>query len=81
MPKFVAKLSDLPDYSAFHIASPHDTSLQNALKLGKLMGAQLPKDVTVVGIATDHIYDFSETLSPPVADAVPKAVEIVIGLL
>jgi hydrogenase maturation protease len=77
----VSKLNEMPDYSAFHIASAHDTSLQNALKLGKSMGVSLPKEVIVVGIATDHIYDFSEALSPAVARAIPKATEIVINLL
>jgi len=73
----VFKLSELPNYSAFHTTSAHDTSLQNAIKLGRSMGAQLPEDITVVGIATRHIYDFSEELSPPVAQAVPQAVRIV----
>ena len=77
----VSNLNEMPDYSAFHIASAHDTSLQNALKLGKSMGVSLPKDVIIVGIATDHIYDFSESLSHPVAQAIPKATEIVINLL
>jgi hydrogenase maturation protease len=77
----VSRLSEMPDYSAFHIASPHDTSLQNALKLGRSMGAKLPEDVIVVGIATDHMYDFTENLSPPVAEAVPRALEIVMDLL
>ncbi|HLO30360.1 MAG TPA: hydrogenase maturation protease [Anaerolineales bacterium] len=77
----VSKLSEIPDYSAFHTTSAHDTSLQNALKLGKAMGANLPEDVTVVGIATNHIYDFSEELSPPVEQAIPKATKIVISLL
>ena len=77
----VLNLNQMPDYSAFHIASAHDTSLQNALKLGKSMGVSLPKEVIVVGIATDHIYDFSEALSPAVAGAIPKATEIVINLL
>ncbi len=77
----VSKLSDLPDYSGFHTASPHDTSLQNALRLGKTMGANLPDEVIVVGIATSHIFDFSEELSPPVAKAVSEATQIVIHLL
>jgi hydrogenase maturation protease len=77
----VSKLSELPDYSALHITSAHDTSLQNALKLGKAMGANLPDDVTIVGIATDHVYDFGEELSPPVANAIPAATKIVIDLL
>lgn len=77
----VSNLDEMPDYSAFHITSAHDTSLQNALKLGRSMGAKLPKDVIIVGIATDQIYDFSDTLSLPVARAVSKATEIVINLL
>jgi len=77
----VLKLSDLPNYSAFHTTSTHDTSLQNAIELGKSMGAKLPDDVMVVGISTKHAYDFSEALSPPVADAVPQAVKFVLDLL
>jgi hydrogenase maturation protease len=77
----VSKLSDMPDYSAFHTTSVHDTSLQNALKLGRSMGAQLPEELTVVGIAAHHTYDFGEELSRPVAEAIPRAVQIVIRLL
>jgi hydrogenase maturation protease len=77
----VLKLSDLPNYSAFHTASPHDTSLQNAIELGRSMGAHLPNDIMVVGIATKHVCDFRKALSPPVADAVPQAAHIVLDLL
>ena len=77
----VSKLSELPNYSAFHITSVHDTSLQNAIKLGKSLGAILPADVTVVGIAAKYVYDFSEELSQPVSDAVQKATKIVINML
>jgi hydrogenase maturation protease len=77
----VSKLNGMPDYSAFHITSAHDTSLQNALKLGREMGAKLPEDVIIVGIATEHIYDFSEKLSPLVSVSIPKAIKIVINLL
>lgn len=77
----VSELSDLSDDSALHTASAHDTSLQNALKLGKAMGASLPDKVVVVGIATDRIYDFGEELSTPVADAIPEVMKIVIDLL
>jgi hydrogenase maturation protease len=77
----VLKLSELPNYSAFHTASAHDTSLENAIKLGRSMGAQLPEDIAVVGIVTRTIHDFGEDLSPPVAQAVPQAVQIVLDLL
>ena len=77
----VARLEELPNYSAFHITSVHDTSLQHAMELGRELGAKLPEDVTVVGISIKHIQDFSEELSPPVAEAVPKAAQIVMDLL
>ncbi|NJC96528.1 MAG: peptidase M52 [Anaerolineales bacterium] len=77
----VLKLSELPNYSAYHITSAHDTSLQNAMVLGREMGAQLPDDVIVVGIATERIHDFSEDLSPPVEKVVPCVVNIVLDLL
>ena len=77
----VSKLSEMPDYSAFHIASAHDTSLQNAIKLGKSLGAKLPDEVIVVGIATNQVFTFGEQLTPPVAAAIPHATKIVIGLL
>ena len=77
----VSKLSAMPDRCAFHITSAHDTSLQNALKLGRMMGANLPDDVTVVGVITQHTYNFIEELTPLVAAVVGKAAKIVIGLL
>lgn len=77
----VSKLEDLPGYSAFHLTSAHDMSLQNAMKLGTQMGAKLPEDVTVIGVSARHVYDFSEELSPPVLDAVPKTVQMVVELL
>ncbi len=78
---FASELGEMPDASAFHITSAHDTSLQNALKLGEAMGADLPDQITVVGIAAQRVYDFGEELSPPVAQAVSKAAQIVINLL
>jgi hydrogenase maturation protease len=74
-------LEDLPNYSAFHITSVHDTSLQNALELGRVMGAHLPQEVTVVGIAIRRIHEFGEELSPPVSEAVPEAAHIALNLL
>ncbi len=76
----VSRLDDLPDLSAFHTTSVHDMSLQNAMKLGRNLGAQLPEDVMVVGISARQVYDFSEELSQPVAESVPKAAKVVMKL-
>jgi hydrogenase maturation protease len=76
----LARLDEIPNYSAFHTTSVHDTSLRTAIELGKRLGAQLPDDVTIVGISIKRAYDFSEELSPPVENAIPKAVEFVLDL-
>lgn len=76
-------LCDLPDPTAGHSASAHDTSLRNALNVGRSMDIPLPKDenVLIVAIEAENIYDFSEQLSPAIESAVPIAVEAILGLL
>jgi hydrogenase maturation protease len=76
-------LSDLPDLTAGHSASAHDTSLRNALNVGRSMNIFLPKDenVIVVAIEAENVYDFSQELSPAVAEAVPQAIKAVLELI
>lgn len=77
----VLRLDQLPNYSAFHTSSSHDTSLQNAMELGRAMGAHLPDDVMIVGITTRPVFDFSEELSAPVARVVHSVGTIVLDML
>ncbi len=72
-------LSDLPDRSAGHTTAVHDLSLSTALTLGRQMGAQLPDEITIVGIEAERVYDFSEELSTAVKDAIPVAVTAVLA--
>ncbi len=76
-------LEDLPDLTAGHSTSAHDTSLRNALKVGRSMQINLPEDrnVIIVAIEAKSVYDFSQELSPAVAGAVPQAVRTVLALL
>ncbi len=74
-------LEDVSDLTAGHTTSIHDTSLHDAVNLARKTDAHLPKNIIVVGIETNSIYDFSEALSTNVAAAIPLAVEIVIDLL
>lgn len=79
----VFPLDDLTDQTSGHTASTHDTSLRNALKVGRSMDIELPDDdhVMVVAIEAQAVYDFSEELSQPVEASVPVAVETVMELL
>ncbi len=74
-------LGALPDHSAGHTTSAHDTSLQNALIVAKEMGLNVPEEVWVVGIDAAQTYEFSEQLSPPIEAAVPEATDTVLRLL
>jgi hydrogenase maturation protease len=76
-------LSDMPDLTAGHSASAHDTSLRNALKVGRSMHITLPEDgnVIIIAIEAENVYDFSQELSPAVRVAVPQAVRMILDLL
>jgi Ni,Fe-hydrogenase maturation factor len=47
------------------------------------MDIPLPRDedVVIIAIEAENVYDFSETLSPPVEAAVPQAVGAVLQLI
>jgi hydrogenase maturation protease len=76
-------LEHLPDLTFGHSAAAHDASLKTSLDLGRKLEAVLPadRDVHVVAIEAQHVYDFMEELSPAIAAAVPEAVQLVLDLL
>ncbi len=67
----------LPDPQQGHMSSAHDVSLRTALELGRRLGAPLPTQILIIAVETPHVYEFSESLSPPVDAAVNIAVGIV----
>lgn len=77
----VYPLEELPNPSAGHSTSVHDTSLITALQTAKAMGLSVPQSVKVVAIEAQKVYDFSEEISAPVAGAIPLAVEMVFELI
>jgi hydrogenase maturation protease len=77
----VCTLDELPNRAVGHLSSAHDTSLQNALQVGRSLDAKLPEKIYIVGIESPFVYDFSEHLSPPATAALPQAEQQVIDLL
>lgn len=71
----------LPNLAIGHFSSAHDTTLQNAIKMGLQMGAILPQRIEIVAIEAQQIHDFSEELSIPVSKALPEAVKTIKELL
>lgn len=77
----VFPLEQLPTQACGHLSSAHDTSLQNALQVGRRLGAHLPDEIVVVAVESPYVYDFSETLTPSAAAALPTAVQAAIEVL
>lgn len=78
---FSLPLSKLPNLSSGHSTALHDTSLANALEMGKMMGLVLPDEVWVVAIETDQVYTFSEELSGFATSSITTALETLKNLL
>lgn len=74
-------LDEIPNRAAGHLTSSHDTTLHNAIKIGRKMGAHLPNRIDIIAIESNNIYEFSEELSSAVAESVPSATQQVIDIL
>ncbi len=59
--------------------SPHDTSLGVALDLGRQMGLPLPGEIIIYAITVTDVLDFGDEPTPPVAAAIPAAVDAVLA--
>jgi hydrogenase maturation protease len=77
----VLPLAELVPGVSGHLDNAHDASLPVALAVGRSLGAELPTEIVVVGIEARRVDEFGEELSPPVAAALPGAVEAVLDLL
>jgi len=71
----------LSSLSTTHSDNPHDASLMEALELSKKLGQEnIPKEIIVVGIVLKEIpYIFGEELSPEIAKAVPRAIDLTLN--
>lgn len=74
-------IDDLPDRSLGHLSSAHDTTFKNALRVGTTMGAKMPEKITIVGIETNQVYNFSDELSFAIQQSIPDAVNKIMELL
>lgn len=64
-----------------HLDSAHDVPLTEALSAGRALGAHLPDDITVVGVAVRCVDVFDEALSPQVGAALGVAVDGILTVL
>ncbi len=72
---------EMDELSVQHTASVHDLSMSAALAFGRKLGLDLPEDIRVIGVEAEPDFEFGEVLSAPVEQAIPAALEAVIGWL
>jgi hydrogenase maturation protease len=74
---------DRNSVSTMHAGSTHDLSLQGALAWGRKNGMALPADddILIVAVAAQDVLTFGEACTPAVAAAIPRAVDLILGLL
>jgi hydrogenase maturation protease len=72
------KRLQIQDFSSIHSTNPHDVTLLEAIQLAKMLGEhRIPNEIIVIGIVIKSLkYEFGDTLSPIIAKAVPKAVNM-----
>ncbi len=73
------RLSDLG--GSRNIACVHDTSLPTALEMWRRAGEPLPAEISIWGIEVQDMDSFSEDLTGPVAEAVPRAANAILDEL
>jgi hydrogenase maturation protease len=61
--------------------SPHAVGLPTVIRLGRQSGVPLPSSIHIVAIEVDDMESFVEGLTPAVAAAVPRAVDVIRSLL
>jgi hydrogenase maturation protease len=69
--------------TSLHAGSTHDLSFSGALAFGRGMGMMLPADEAIVIIAIEaaEALTFGEMPTPPLAAAIPRAIEVVLDNL
>ena len=68
--------------ASIHADSPHHTNFATAIELGKRLHAdRMPEEILILGVEVDNIVDFTEEMTPAVAEAVPGAADLALGIL
>ena len=65
-------LTDLPPKT---VNSPHDATLLVAVELGRQLGEKLPERIDILGVEIESEYEFTDQLSQPVMEALPRLIQ------
>jgi hydrogenase maturation protease len=75
-------LEDLGSQKTLHTFSTHDMDFLATIELGKsIFAGRMPKEIIIIAVEAGDITTLSEKCTPGVEKAIPKAVNIIKGLL
>lgn len=74
-------LDQIPNRALGHLCSSHDTTIHNALAMGKSLGAHLPDQIYVITVESLNVKFFTEELTPEVFAAIPEATNRVLSCI
>ena len=77
----ISDLDDIPNCAVSHLCSAHDTTLHQALQIGKAMGVKIPDKIIVVTIEANITYEFSEDITQPILATIPEAIKLVMEVI
>jgi hydrogenase maturation protease len=73
---------DLGFQKTLHTFSTHDMDFLATIELGKsIFAGRMPKEIIIIAVEADDITTVSEHCTPGVEKAIPKAVDVIKGLL
>lgn len=64
--------------TARHTASPHNVSFTTALEFGRRLGLPLPREIIIFAIEAQDVTTFSEECTPPVKQAIPTCIQMIL---
>jgi hydrogenase maturation protease len=80
-PGTVLRLDPQDLHTSLRIRSVHEIDLPTVLELGRLLGLEMPRRVTVFGIQAEDAFTFGERLTAAAAKGLETATELVLGEL
>lgn len=63
---------------SFHATHPHDINLATAIKIGNVIGEEMPKEIVIFAIEVEKI-KFTEEMTEEVGEAIQKVVDLVLN--
>lgn len=72
---------DLERTPPLHLGATHGFDLADVLELLRVQGRNPPRHIRIIGIEARDVQSFSETCTPAVRDAIPRAAALIRSML